>query len=136
MRGGALVRWAFRAGQPEAAGPLCGPHRRAGRAVVAFCFWLDPSVPGALHDVRQGEAGSAGPGHKQAGSAGGYFSRLWNQFSGTYYLPNIRVQLVLFCLAAVLAGFFALVMHREQPGPAAQALSLLAGAGGLCAAWC
>ncbi len=130
--GGALLgRWAFRQASLKQLALYVALTGALAGAVVAFCFWLDPQFPVHYMMYGQGEFDLLVPVTSKLGQLGGYFSRLWNQFSGTYYLPNIRVQLVLFCLAAVLAGFFALVMHREQPGPAAQALSLLAGAGGL-----
>lgn len=134
MCGGALlVRWAFRqarSGQLALYAALTGAL--AG-VVVAFCFWLDPQFPVHYMMYGQGEFDLLVPVSSKLGQLGGYFSRLWNQFSGTYYLPNIRVQLVLFCLAAALAGLFCLVMRREQPGPAAAALGLAAGAGGILA---
>lgn len=128
--GALLVRWAFRQASLKQLALYVALTGALAGAVVAFCFWLDPQFPVHYMMYGQGEFDLLVPVTSKLGQLGGYFSRLWNQFSGTYYLPNIRVQLVLFCLAAVLAGFFALVMHREQPRPAAQALSLLAGAGG------
>ncbi len=45
----------------------------------------------------------------------GFFGRLWQQESGTYYLPNIRVQLVIGAFCMLLCTVFVAAMHREEP---------------------
>lgn len=59
--------------------------------------------------------------------------KLFDRVSGTYYLPDLRLQLILFPLFGVLLLCYALAMRREQPQQAGEAALLLAAALGLCA---
>lgn len=56
----------------------------------------------------------------------GFFSRLFERQSGTYYVADIRFQFILFAIAASFTLFFCLVMKKEEPKLTEQILSLLA----------
>ena len=60
-------------------------------------------------------------------------SKLFDRVSGTYYLPDLRLQLILFPLLGLLLLCYALAMRREQPAQTERALVLIAAELGICA---
>lgn len=63
----------------------------------------------------------------------GFFSRLFHREGGTYFVADIRLQLILFSLAALLLFFFSLTMKKEFPALCSRIQCLLSGALGLIA---
>lgn len=59
------------------------------------------------------------------GELGGFFQRLFQKQSGTYYITELRFSLLFFAFLACFLGIYALAMKEKQIG------SVLAGAAGL-----
>lgn len=90
-------------------------------AVIAVSLWMD----GDFFRHYYGEYGADYQVHgsllEKLGETGPYFQRLFEQVSGTYYTPDIRVQLLLFG-AALLLGAVLLLMGRRRLRPTLCAL--------------
>lgn len=52
----------------------------------------------------------------KAGELWGFFQRLFERFSGTYYVTELRFSLLLFAFLVVFLGIYALVMKEMQLG--------------------
>lgn len=52
----------------------------------------------------------------KAGALGGFFHKLFDKFSGTYYITELRFSLLLFAFLALFLGIYALVMKEKQIG--------------------
>ena len=102
----------------------CGVTGAFAAAAVAISFALDKDFVRHYLAYGQGEFDLlVSPGEKITGLFG-FFARLWQQNSGTYYVPHIRVQMLLFLVCAVLCTVFACVMRKEQ-ACAAQSIFML-----------
>lgn len=53
---------------------------------------------------------------EKTGELGGFFSRLFEKNSGTYYITELRFSLLLFAFLAVFMAFYALVMKDKKTG--------------------
>lgn len=94
---------------------------------------LDPDFIHNYFTYGQREFDVLAPAGDKISEIGGFFSRIWNQFSGTYYVPDIRVQMVLFPFVAAVCAVFALVMRKEFPVQSEQILSLILASVGILA---
>ncbi len=52
----------------------------------------------------------------KAGALGGFFKKLMDKFSGTYYITELRFSLILFAFLVVFLGIYALVMKEKKIG--------------------
>ncbi len=73
------------------------------------------------------------PVGEKIGEVYGFFSRIWSQSSGTYFMPDIRIQGVLFLSAAFICTVFAIVMKNEMPEQTEKLISLLSAGLGVIA---
>lgn len=103
-RSGLRPLWAF-----------CGVTAGFAAVAVGMSLWMDPEFFPHYLAYGQGEFDLlVSPGEKLTGLFG-FFGRLWGRQSGTYYLPDIRAQLVLYPLGVLLCLIFAWSMRREEP---------------------
>ncbi|MEG0541593.1 MAG: hypothetical protein RR528_04635, partial [Angelakisella sp.] len=100
---------------------------------VAISYSFDSQFIKHYLAYGQGEFELLVPLHEKAAGLGGFFARLFAGESGTYYLPDIRFQLLLFPAAAIFCLVFALVMRREEGETASMLFTLLGAASGIAA---
>ncbi len=100
---------------------------------VAISFAFDAQFPMHYLAYGQSEFELLVPLGEKASGLFGFFARLFTRQSGTYYLPDIRLQLLVFPACALLCLAFALVMRKEQPQTANCLFTLLLAGAGLLA---
>lgn len=111
----------------------CGVTGGIAAAAVCASFAMDSDF--IRHYLAYGNSEFdllVSPGGKLA-DLFGFFARLLERQSGTYYLPDIRPQLVVFSLCALLCLAFAWVMRHEQAHDAQSIFTLLCAETGLLA---
>lgn len=100
---------------------------------VALSYCFDPQF--LTHYLANGSMEfdiAATPG-KRFSSLIGFWERLFSGTGGTYYVADIRLQLILFAVAAFFLLFFYLMMKKEEPDFCSNLLCLLFGGTGYLA---
>ncbi len=81
---------------------------------IAASFAMDPDFIRHYLAYGDSEFDLLVPVTSKAAELGVFFQKLWYGVSGTYYLPNIKPQLLLFPLLLLCALAYAAVMRRED----------------------
>ena len=80
--------------------------------LISFC--LDPKFVHNYYLYGSSEFDVFVPVGNKIAELSNYFAKLYHQVSGTYYIPNIRPQMILFSIAAVLSALYALTMKKDD----------------------
>ena len=81
---------------------------------VVISFYLDPNFVHNYYLYGSSEFDVFAPVGNKIAELSNYFAKLYHQISGTYYIPNIRPQMILFSIAAVLSALYALIMKKDD----------------------
>lgn len=81
---------------------------------VLVSFYLDPNFVHNYYLYGSSEFDVFVPFSNKFAELSNYFAKLYHQVSGTYYIPNIRPQMILFLIAAVLSALYALIMKKDD----------------------
>ncbi len=81
---------------------------------VLISFYLDPNFIHNYYLYGSSEFDVFVPFSNKFAELSNYFAKLYHQVSGTYYIPNIRPQMILFSIAAVLSALYALIMKKDD----------------------
>ncbi len=100
---------------------------------VALSFGFDKDFIRHYFTVGQESFNVLAPVGEKIGEVSGFFARIWSQSSGTYFMPDIRIQAVLFLSAAFICAVFGLVMKNELPEQTEKLISLLMAGVGIVA---
>ncbi|MEG1942351.1 MAG: hypothetical protein RR049_00925, partial [Angelakisella sp.] len=128
-----LLRWLIYRGSPRPLLIYIAVTACFAAVFVAVSYSFDPHFIRDYLAYGQGEFELLVPLGEKAAGLGGFFSRLFRRESGTYYLPDIRFQLLLFPLSAVCCLAFALAMRKDKPEAAERLFTLLGGGAGILA---
>lgn len=81
---------------------------------VGISYFFDSDF--LVHYFSNGAAefGIAAPAGQRLGEFGGFLSRIFHGQEGTYYVADIRFQIILFLISASFLLFFCFLMRREQ----------------------
>lgn len=90
-------------------------------AVVGISLLLDPDFFRHYYGEYGADYQVHGSLLEKLAETGPYFQRLFEQVSGTYYTPDIRLQLLLFAGGLAMA-LVLLIVRRRQPRPVVSAL--------------
>jgi 4-amino-4-deoxy-L-arabinose transferase-like glycosyltransferase len=100
---------------------------------VAVSLWMNPRFFADYLAYGEAEFEITRPLGAKAGELGYYFEKLWHRVSGTYFVPELRPQMVLFPLVIGLALLYASVMRREDAAGSRGLWTLLGQLAGLLA---
>ncbi|TCL44549.1 ArnT family glycosyltransferase [Harryflintia acetispora] len=93
---------------------------------VGLSFYFDPQFLTHYFQSGQMEYGIDPSVAGRMGELGYFLQKLFHRVSGTYYLPDIRLQFVLFPMLLGMALLYALVQRKEEPEASQRLLSVLA----------
>lgn len=93
---------------------------------VGLSFYFDPQFLTHYFQTGQMEYGIDPALSGRVGELGYFLQKLFHRVSGTYYLPDIRLQFVLFPMLLGMALLYALVQRKEEPETSQRLLSVLA----------
>lgn len=81
---------------------------------VAISFYMDDNFIKNYFSYGNADFDILAPVSSKMSGLGGFISRLISQNSGTYYLPYIVPEFIIFAVSIAVCLFFVLVMHREK----------------------
>lgn len=100
---------------------------------VLASFAMDPDFIRHYLAYGESEFDLLVPVTSKAAELGIFFKKLWYSVSGTYYLPNLKPQLLLFPLLMLCALAYAAVMRRDDPAQSQRLAQVVCAAAGILA---
>ncbi len=94
---------------------------------VAISLWMNPHFFSDYFGWGAREFGLDEPVSGKLAELPYFFSKLWHRVSGTYFVPELRPQLLAFPFLLGLSLLYALMMRREDPARSRRLLVLLSG---------
>lgn len=98
---------------------------------AAASFAMDPQFPAHYLAYGESEFNLAVPVTQKLGELGYYFQKLWHGVSGTYYVPNLKPQLILFPLLLAAALWLACALRKTHCAQSQRLFTPVAAAAGV-----
>lgn len=98
---------------------------------VAASFWMDPQFPAHYLAYGESEFDLLVPLTAKFGELSFFFQKLFHRVSGTYFVPEIKAQLLLLPVLSAVSAVVAVRLYRPKPEHSRQLITLLCALAGL-----